>query len=921
MLEVCVYGLGYGLHGNQPLPLLSGEGAEEGAEEDQESFGVFSEAVPNETLKFNSTQVFGETGAEYEIPLARRITRDLIENNLLPARDGVISTEELRTSAPHDETSKKLILYLQQLRQELPSAENIPRKIMLLKFRNKCASRRSAGIADNGAIRAPIGAPPTPSELEEAQHHEMTNRAHILCEKISANENTTEAQRRVVGMFSEEDALSNEEFLALEGIADSLKIKVGRFIAIADNFTGQRRLTNKNNNCSAEYSISLVLYNSFPCPPKTIGRPKKPKEGEPPIPPPIAPPPFAWFALESDGMRGEHTTLCYLRSEQNHATVPSALVEWISRLGMNVSIKPFKLISILQKAVLAREPEERNNVFDTRCLSIPPSLNTIDGKKFRLPYLAETTTYLNLGAKKSYQLDKDEMKSVQAHKGKENSIILSLQLATPLLPFICIIQTPFQKAQLEQFRPTCVHIDATHGLNHHKWPLTTLLFHNHRTDMGVPVGYMISSTATGREIAFFIETIARSITDYRPLLVMSDDDKATHLGVKLASAKLTPDGGNHISSVLCHFHLFQAIERQIKKRGPPPSTTAPAKVLWGAFQVEWFANIKEGFYRGCKNPIIGDSGECVITALDSIISSLGSDPRIAEATEQVALLTSHAIKSVEELKTHIENYYLSSDERIKLWATGHWRLPTLSKTNNFLEGFHSIIKNTVSGELTRRVDALINLLTETQQYIEHRYAEKLKLYHPEQHDIIKKHREHWVRRCKIYRGKRGNAVLDPLTPHIITVPTFKGYENKIVGSVKVNLTDITCSCVGEIDFRLCKHIMCCRLNCSREQAEFYRFATAESFIRRYPQFEAEARSVRGVGDIRAEEVVERVERVAGVRRVRDEELEELAQGEEEDDILVRDMVARITALQAKRFQGVDEERIRRFRLALSRALE
>ncbi|KAK3912968.1 Sentrin-specific protease [Frankliniella fusca] len=236
--------------------------------------------------------------------------------------------------------------------------------------------------------------------------------------------------------------------------------------------------------------------------------------------------------------------------------------------------------------------------------------------------------------------------------------------------FMLGLQTKRQAQLLADHSHKVVLVDETHGTNHHKFQLLSLMIvdDNRR---GWPVGHLVTSKSDKFTLQYFFKAIssnAPSGVDLKLNCVITDDDPALINGMDLGFCGEL----GKIRHILCKWHLLRAFKKNLRLHVPQAMVDdmmTELRVLVNERDKNVFTNLQSGFIAKYK-----DSPHC---------------------------------------KTFIKDYYCKYYEhRVEKWAMSYRVFPHANiNTTGHIESFHHRLKKVyLKRKVNRRLDDLVQIL-------------------------------------------------------------------------------------------------------------------------------------------------------------------------------------------------------------------
>ncbi|KAJ1518917.1 hypothetical protein ONE63_011474 [Megalurothrips usitatus] len=234
--------------------------------------------------------------------------------------------------------------------------------------------------------------------------------------------------------------------------------------------------------------------------------------------------------------------------------------------------------------------------------------------------------------------------------------------------FMLGIQTKRQAQLMADHCHKILLVDETHGTNHHKYQLLTLMIidDNRR---GWPVAHLITSKSNAETLQYFFKALKANVPAGVELdinCVISDDDaaliNAMDLGICGSLGKL-----RHI---LCKWHLLRALQKNLKSHVPlnmGEDMMTELRVMVNEKDEEVFKKMQSGFIAKYENS--------------------------------------------SQTKTYIEYYRKNYEVRMQKWAMCFRKFPHANiKTTGHIESFHHRLKKVyLKRKVNRRLDDLVNI--------------------------------------------------------------------------------------------------------------------------------------------------------------------------------------------------------------------
>ncbi|CAG8578788.1 6134_t:CDS:1 [Scutellospora calospora] len=146
-----------------------------------------------------------------------------------------------------------------------------------------------------------------------------------------------------------------------------------------------------------------------------------------------------------------------------------------------------------------------------------------------------------------------------------------------------MFQTKEQKELMKFARVVC--LDGTHGMNHHKYHLFTLIIKHPIVGSGYPVAFLISEFKRTSTLMEWFDFLKHENEEWRPDIFMVDD-----AGEEIRSSQ---DSFPDSSVFLCHFHVLRSWRRKLGHKRGTNNDLSKEKVwgdLWRLLKVEGWSD-------------------------------------------------------------------------------------------------------------------------------------------------------------------------------------------------------------------------------------------------------------------------------------------------------------------------------------------
>ncbi|XP_026290701.1 uncharacterized protein LOC113215308 [Frankliniella occidentalis] len=236
--------------------------------------------------------------------------------------------------------------------------------------------------------------------------------------------------------------------------------------------------------------------------------------------------------------------------------------------------------------------------------------------------------------------------------------------------FMLGLQTKEQAALMVEHSHKIVLVDETHGTNHHKYQLLTLMIIDDN-NRGWPVAHLISSKSDADTLQYFFRALKEKHGNADNLnlnCIISDDDSALINAMDLGfEGKL-----GSLRHILCKWHLLRAFKKNLRSHVPKSFVDTmmnELRVLVNETDQKTFYDLQAGFIAKYEN--------------------------------------------LDQCKSFITEYYRKYYvDRVTKWAMCFRNFPHANiNTTGHIESFHHRLKKVyLKRKVNRRLDDLVNIL-------------------------------------------------------------------------------------------------------------------------------------------------------------------------------------------------------------------